>query len=168
MGPSSAQNPSDSDPLLENQHVDSPSSSSESSSEIKNDDVEAGSVVCCRICLECDGEEGLILMLRLSFFCVWVLIILSKLMIRENICLSSVIRLVLCLHFSSLDRWCGKSIICVEAKSLLVFVYSNNLKSFRKVKKQNIVSWIDCFRAKYTNDNGEAGSVMSCCICLRV
>ncbi|GFS40967.1 RING/FYVE/PHD zinc finger superfamily protein [Actinidia rufa] len=58
MEPSSPQNPRDSDPLLENQHVDSPSSSSESSSEIKNDDVEAGSVACCRICLECDGEEG--------------------------------------------------------------------------------------------------------------
>ena len=68
LEPSGAQNPSDSDPLLENQQVDSPSSSSESSSKIKNADVEAGSVACCRICLEYDGEEGLILMLRLSIF----------------------------------------------------------------------------------------------------
>ncbi|GMP60040.1 hypothetical protein CsSME_00023070 [Camellia sinensis var. sinensis] len=60
LEPSGERNPSDSDPLLQNQHVDSPSSSSPSSvssGEIKNEDIEAGSVACCRICLECDGEE---------------------------------------------------------------------------------------------------------------
>ncbi|KAL6974283.1 hypothetical protein U1Q18_028464 [Sarracenia purpurea var. burkii] len=56
LEPSGAQNHSDSDPLLGNkQDGDSPSSSG--SSEIKRDDIEAGSVACCRICLECDGEE---------------------------------------------------------------------------------------------------------------
>ncbi|KAG5564583.1 hypothetical protein RHGRI_000687 [Rhododendron griersonianum] len=60
MEPSGVENPSDSDPLLENQPVvDSPSSPvPESSSVIKNDDIEAGAVASCRICLECDGEEG--------------------------------------------------------------------------------------------------------------
>ncbi|CAL5339368.1 unnamed protein product [Camellia sinensis] len=61
LEPSGERNPSDSDPLLQNQHVDSPSSSSPSSvssGEIKNEDIEAGSVACCRICLECDGEEA--------------------------------------------------------------------------------------------------------------
>ncbi|CAK9185531.1 unnamed protein product [Ilex paraguariensis] len=56
---SADRNPSDSDPLLDNHHVDSQSSSSSaSSSEIKNEDIEAGSVAFCRICLECDGEDG--------------------------------------------------------------------------------------------------------------
>lgn len=60
MEPSGVENPSDSDPLLENQPVvDSPSSPvPESSNVIKNDDIEAGAVASCRICLECDGEEG--------------------------------------------------------------------------------------------------------------
>lgn len=44
----------DSDPLLGN-HGDSPAGSS---SEINSEDIEAGSVPCCRICLECDGEPG--------------------------------------------------------------------------------------------------------------
>ncbi|KAI8570908.1 hypothetical protein RHMOL_Rhmol01G0075300 [Rhododendron molle] len=59
MEPSGVEDPSDSDPLLENQPVvDSPSSPvPESSSVIKNDDIEAGAVASCRICLECDGEE---------------------------------------------------------------------------------------------------------------
>ncbi|KAK6945047.1 Zinc finger, RING-CH-type [Dillenia turbinata] len=52
---SDGRNPSDSDPLLENQS----SPSTPSSTEIKdeNDDVEGGSIPCCRICLECDGED---------------------------------------------------------------------------------------------------------------
>uniref|UniRef100_A0A5B6ZDX7 RING-CH-type domain-containing protein n=1 Tax=Davidia involucrata TaxID=16924 RepID=A0A5B6ZDX7_DAVIN len=56
LEPSGERNPGDSDPLLADHHADSPPSSA-SSSEIKNEDVEAGSVACCRICLECDGEE---------------------------------------------------------------------------------------------------------------
>ena len=57
-------NPSDSDPLLHERHqlqkhIDTSSpSSSGSSSEIKDEDLEAGSLPCCRICLECDGEDG--------------------------------------------------------------------------------------------------------------
>lgn len=54
-------NPSDTDPLLHAQHVDSsPSSSSasETPNEIKVEDLESGSLPCCRICLECDGEDG--------------------------------------------------------------------------------------------------------------
>ncbi|KAA8535041.1 hypothetical protein F0562_030044 [Nyssa sinensis] len=56
LGSSGEQNPGDSDPLLDDHHADS-SPSSASSSEIKDEDVEAGPVACCRICLECDGEE---------------------------------------------------------------------------------------------------------------
>lgn len=47
----------DSDPLLEIHHAHSPQSESTSPSEIKIDDIEAGSMASCRICLECDGEE---------------------------------------------------------------------------------------------------------------
>lgn len=47
-------NLTDSDPLLENP-VDS--SSPVSSTEIRNEDIENVSAPCCRICLECDGEE---------------------------------------------------------------------------------------------------------------
>ncbi|XP_071698439.1 uncharacterized protein [Rutidosis leptorrhynchoides] len=43
-------NPSDTDPLIENQQ-------NADSSQVNRDDVEAGSVVTCRICLECDGDE---------------------------------------------------------------------------------------------------------------
>lgn len=51
--------PSDADPLLEN-HADSssPGRSSSSSNEIRNEDIEAGSNSCCRICLESDAEPG--------------------------------------------------------------------------------------------------------------
>lgn len=59
------ENPSDSDPLLPNRHdADSespptPPPDAASSSEIKDEeDVEGGSIATCRICLECDGEEG--------------------------------------------------------------------------------------------------------------
>ncbi|RVX11106.1 hypothetical protein CK203_013324 [Vitis vinifera] len=52
LEPSGERNPRDSDPLLENQA----DSSTGSSSEINSEDIEAGSVPCCRICLECDGE----------------------------------------------------------------------------------------------------------------
>ncbi|KAH7854173.1 hypothetical protein Vadar_011019 [Vaccinium darrowii] len=58
LEPSGERNPSDSDPLLENRDENSsPPSSGSGSGEIKNEDIEAGSVPCCRICLECDGEE---------------------------------------------------------------------------------------------------------------
>lgn len=53
-------NPTDSDPLLDKHHDDSSESPSPaaSSSEIKDEeDIESGSVACCRICLECDGED---------------------------------------------------------------------------------------------------------------
>ena len=45
-------NPSDSDPLLENQANSPPGSSSE----IKDEDIEAGTIPCCRICLESESE----------------------------------------------------------------------------------------------------------------
>ena len=49
------QNPSDSDPLLDNQEDDvSPGSSTE----IKNEELESGSLPCCRICLESDSDPG--------------------------------------------------------------------------------------------------------------
>lgn len=57
----SAENPSpsDADPLLD-KHADSssPRSSSSSSNEIRNEDIETGSNSCCRICLESDAEPG--------------------------------------------------------------------------------------------------------------
>ncbi|GJW92767.1 hypothetical protein Tco_0172439, partial [Tanacetum coccineum] len=45
-------NPNDTHPLL---HHNVTASSNEI--DIENDDVEAGSIVTCRICLECDGDE---------------------------------------------------------------------------------------------------------------
>ncbi|KVH93766.1 Zinc finger, RING-CH-type [Cynara cardunculus var. scolymus] len=63
LEPRGLENPSDSDPLLPNHQntgSESPSPSpavAASSSEIKDEDVEAGSIATCRICLECDGEE---------------------------------------------------------------------------------------------------------------
>ena len=60
--------PTDVDPLLENQEVSSPGSSSE----IYNEDLESGSIPCCRICLESDAEPGQfrlkIIKLSLIFF----------------------------------------------------------------------------------------------------
>jgi hypothetical protein len=59
--PPMQQNPSDSDPLLDNQdHVeedrDSPGTTS---TEIRDqEDVEAGLLPCCRICLETDSDPG--------------------------------------------------------------------------------------------------------------
>lgn len=52
------QNPSDSDPLLLNQEEEEESPGS--SGEIKDDeeDVEAGLLPCCRICLESDSDPG--------------------------------------------------------------------------------------------------------------
>ena len=55
LEPAGVRNHSDSDPLLENQ---TDLSSPESSSEIRSEDIENVSAPCCRICLECDGEEG--------------------------------------------------------------------------------------------------------------
>ena len=74
LEPLGARNPSDSDPLLENQH-DGDSPSSESPSEIKNEDIEAGSVACCRICLECDSEEGWTLFWHSILFDLWWILI---------------------------------------------------------------------------------------------
>lgn len=54
--PQVMQNPSDSDPLLGNQEEDE---SPVNYSEIKDEeDIEAGSLPCCRICLESDSEPG--------------------------------------------------------------------------------------------------------------
>lgn len=50
----SSQDPGDSDPLLQNKADSSPGSSTE----ITVEDVESGSVPCCRICLESDAEPG--------------------------------------------------------------------------------------------------------------
>ena len=61
------ENPSDADPLLGNQ-ADSPPESS-SSTEIKDEeDIEAGSISCCRICLESDAEPGELSLLIISDF----------------------------------------------------------------------------------------------------
>lgn len=54
LEPPGERSPRDSDPLLENQA----GSTSGISSEINCEDIEAGSVPCCRICLECDVEAG--------------------------------------------------------------------------------------------------------------
>lgn len=53
------QNPSDSDPLLDHQDDVQDESSPGSSTEIKDqEDVEAGLLPCCRICLETDSDFG--------------------------------------------------------------------------------------------------------------
>lgn len=55
LGPAVDPTPSDSDPLLQNPAHSLP----ESSTEIKDEeDVESGSIPCCRICLESDAEPG--------------------------------------------------------------------------------------------------------------
>ncbi|KAF8393272.1 hypothetical protein HHK36_021513 [Tetracentron sinense] len=54
LEPLSERNPSDSDPLLENQ-ANLPTGSS---NEITDEEIEAASAACCRICLEYDGEPG--------------------------------------------------------------------------------------------------------------
>ena len=56
--PAVMQNPSDSDPLLHNQEEEEEDESPGSSGEIKNEeeDVEAGLLPCCRICLESDSD----------------------------------------------------------------------------------------------------------------
>lgn len=58
--PAVMQNPSDSDPLLHNQEEEEEDESPGSSGEIKNEeeDVEAGLLPCCRICLESDSDPG--------------------------------------------------------------------------------------------------------------
>ncbi|KAK0570866.1 hypothetical protein LWI29_007666 [Acer saccharum] len=57
LEPLGERSPSDADPLLENQQTSDLSLASSSSSEIQDqDDIENGSVPCCRICLESDGE----------------------------------------------------------------------------------------------------------------
>ncbi len=65
LEPTGTENPSDADPLLGNQ-ADSPPESS-SSTEIKDEeDIEAGSIPCCRICLESDAEPGELSLLIIS------------------------------------------------------------------------------------------------------
>lgn len=81
LEPAVAESPSDSAPLLENQpdSLSSPlSGSPESSSEIRDEDVENGSAPCCRICLESDSEFGdyriLYLVLKFDWFApfLWI------------------------------------------------------------------------------------------------
>lgn len=55
--------PTDVDPLLEKHEQPASSGLIESPSliviqDVENQDLEDGSVPCCRICLECDGEPG--------------------------------------------------------------------------------------------------------------
>ncbi|KAK9101901.1 hypothetical protein Sjap_019155 [Stephania japonica] len=52
MEESGGASPTDSDPLLENQEK------SNDSNEIVDEEMDAASAACCRICLECDGEPG--------------------------------------------------------------------------------------------------------------
>lgn len=57
------QNPSDSDPLLDDYHANVPPSWSEIlkngiDDQVVDDDGKDCSVPCCRICLECDGDNG--------------------------------------------------------------------------------------------------------------
>lgn len=69
LEPPGDRNPSDSDPLL----AAADSSESAIPSEIiKDGDLEAGSVSCCRICLECDGEEGIYLYIVCILFVQFV------------------------------------------------------------------------------------------------
>ena len=51
-------NPNDTDPLL---HNCSDSDEIKSDNNNNNDDIESASIVTCRICLECDGDEGFFL-----------------------------------------------------------------------------------------------------------
>lgn len=56
-------NPTDVDPLLEKHEQPASSSSIQTSclivnEDVENQDLEDGSIPCCRICLECDGEPG--------------------------------------------------------------------------------------------------------------
>lgn len=56
MAPVGAESHGDSDPLLK----ETTGSSGSSSCEIENEpDVETASLPCCRICLECDGQDGM-------------------------------------------------------------------------------------------------------------
>lgn len=50
--------PKDSDPLIRRQAVTEAPSSSEGSDEIKDEEADAGSPSCCRICLENDSVPG--------------------------------------------------------------------------------------------------------------
>ncbi|XP_058074590.1 uncharacterized protein LOC131223263 isoform X3 [Magnolia sinica] len=54
LEPTIETNPTDSDPLLENRADSSPVSSDE----IRDEEIEAASAACCRICLEYDAEPG--------------------------------------------------------------------------------------------------------------
>lgn len=58
LEPPVAQNPGDSDPLLDNQEEKKEEESPGSTSEIKDEDVEAGLLPTCRICLESDSDPG--------------------------------------------------------------------------------------------------------------
>ena len=65
---------SDSDPLLPNQ-ADSEPSSIQEISILNDDDIENGSVPCCRICLETDCEEGNISRLFFLKWSSWVMFV---------------------------------------------------------------------------------------------
>ncbi|KAI8570909.1 hypothetical protein RHMOL_Rhmol01G0075300 [Rhododendron molle] len=103
MEPSGVEDPSDSDPLLENQPVvDSPSSPvPESSSVIKNDDIEAGAVASCRICLECDGEEGGVSLCYIRYIMFSVVLINYDELISPCMCKGT----QQFVHRSCLDHW---------------------------------------------------------------
>lgn len=58
LEPPATQNLGDSDPLLDNQEEEEEEESPGSTSEIKDEDVEAGLLPCCRICLESDSDPG--------------------------------------------------------------------------------------------------------------
>ncbi|KAH7848920.1 hypothetical protein Vadar_010264 [Vaccinium darrowii] len=97
MEPSGLENPSDSDPLLENQRAVNSPPLPEVSNEVRNDDFEAGAVACCRICLECDGEEGWAL---ISCMCYLSLLIDDEL-ISPCMCKGT----QQFVHRSCLDHW---------------------------------------------------------------
>jgi len=62
LEPPVSQNLGDSDPLLDNQEKEEEEEKEEASpgstSEIRDEDVEAGLLPCCRICLESDSDAG--------------------------------------------------------------------------------------------------------------
>lgn len=60
-------NPNDSDPLLKKK-VESAESSNGSSGEIKDEEIEASSAVCCRICLEHDSDAGYFVLYNFAVF----------------------------------------------------------------------------------------------------
>ncbi|XVF20710.1 hypothetical protein REPUB_Repub12eG0026100 [Reevesia pubescens] len=82
LGPIGARNPSDSNPLLENQ---TDSSSPASSTEIRSEDIENVSVPCCCICLECDGDEAILRFIDILFNGEMIMLIigLCRIMVKD-------------------------------------------------------------------------------------